>query len=69
MDLKTYVAGLTPEQKRSYATKAGITRIYLSQLVTGFRRPSAELAKRLHEESGFAVSLHELRPDLWDKAA
>lgn len=68
MDLKTYVADLTAEQKRTFAKNAGIQRIYLSQLVTGFRRPSAELSRRLHEASGFRVALNELRPDLWDKA-
>jgi DNA-binding transcriptional regulator YdaS (Cro superfamily) len=68
MDLKTYVASLTAEQKRAYAKRAGIQRVYLSQLTTGYRLPSPSLSRVLREESGNRVPLYELRPDIWDRS-
>lgn len=67
MNLKAYVQSLTPAQKRVYADRVGIKRVYLKQLCSGFRRPGPVVARRLHTESGFQVALHELRPDLWDR--
>lgn len=68
MDLKEYVHGLKPVQRERYAKRAGTTVAYLIQLMGGHRRPSVELAKSLSRESGNAVSLTELRPDVWDAA-
>lgn len=65
MDLGAYVQTLTPEQKKAYAKRAGISRVYLSQIVTGFRTASPKTARKLHEASGCVVPLHKLRPDVW----
>jgi len=42
------------------AERLGITRQYLSLLMTGRRRPSPELAARIEDELGGTVTFREL---------
>ena len=63
-----YYNSLTVPQRLEIAKRAEAAPIYLYQIANGLRRPSPAMAKRLHEASGFAVSLHALRPDVWDAA-
>lgn len=69
MDLKTYTAKLTPEQRRGFADRAGTNLAYLSQLIHGHRRASPTLARRLREASGNQIDLCALRPDVWTGSA
>lgn len=69
MNLKQYLSGLTPKQRKDYAYRSGTKPVYLVHLANGHSRASAELARRLHEESDGQVSLCELRPDLWPEVA
>lgn len=50
------------------AARLGKTPNYLWQLAVRYRgrKPSAELARRIHEETLGVVSLKELRPDIWE---
>lgn len=38
---------------------------YLYQIATGRRKPGTTMAKRIHEATLGAVTLAELRPDVW----
>jgi transcriptional regulator with XRE-family HTH domain len=46
------------------AAKADISVSYASEILSGARRPSASLAKRLEQVAG--IPKHELRPDVFD---
>lgn len=39
--------------------------LYLSQITTGRRKPSAAMASRIAKATGFKVSLESLRPDIY----
>ena len=45
------------------AAQAGLALSTAHDLKTGRRRPSVQLAQRIHERTG--LSLHDLRPDVW----
>ena len=65
---RDYFDNLTTAQKEEIARRAGTRPIYLYQIAAGLRRPSTDLAKKIHHASGFTVSLNALRPDVWDAA-
>jgi DNA-binding transcriptional regulator YdaS (Cro superfamily) len=65
---RDYYNALTVAQRAEIAERAKTQPIYLYQIATGVRRPSTDMAKRLHQATGFAVSLHSLRPDVWESA-
>jgi DNA-binding transcriptional regulator YdaS (Cro superfamily) len=65
---RDYYNGLSVAQRAEIAKRADTAPIYLYQIASGVRRPSPEMAKKLHHATGFAVSLHALRPDVWDAA-
>ncbi len=65
MNLRDYIKSLGPELREDYAHRSGTTVAYLFQLSGGHSKPSGQLARRLAEESGFAVLPQELRPDIF----
>jgi DNA-binding transcriptional regulator YdaS (Cro superfamily) len=65
MKLREYLKTLTPEQRMDYATRCGTTDAYLFQLAGEHRQPSAQLSRKLAEESGFSVLPQDLRPDIF----
>lgn len=65
---RDYYSSLSAAQRTEIANRADTKPIYLYQIAAGLRKPSPDMAKRLHAASGFAVSLHALRPDVWDAA-
>jgi DNA-binding transcriptional regulator YdaS (Cro superfamily) len=65
---REYHAALSPAQRAEIAKRANTKAIYLYQIATGVRQPSPDMAKRLNKATGYAVSLHALRPDIWDAA-
>lgn len=77
MDLKTFVDGLNPEQRREFCGLAGTSPAYLSQLVNGHRQASTKLSKELVRasrrmfpgESDSWLTLGGVRPDIWGAAA
>lgn len=62
MDLDEFL--LTGDQKK-LADAVGTIPAYIYQIATRRRKPSPQLAKRIHEATCGAVSLHSLRPDVW----
>jgi hypothetical protein len=71
MDLRTYFFSLPSATARAeFAARAGTTKLYVHQLICrspkSRRKASSDLARKLSEESGGAVGLHELRPDIWN---
>lgn len=66
MDLQTFFK--TTGRRAELAARLGKTPNYLWQLAVRYRgrKPSAELARRIHEETLGVVSLKELRPDIWE---
>lgn len=68
MNLKDYWQSLDSEGKEALAAAAKIKKAYLAQIVCGFRQPSGQVARRLSEATDGAVSVHELRPDIFGKA-
>jgi DNA-binding transcriptional regulator YdaS (Cro superfamily) len=65
MNLKQYLDGLDRDERESFAKRCRVQYVYLTQLVSGFRKPSPKLAKAIYRESGGAVPLSVLRPDIW----
>jgi DNA-binding transcriptional regulator YdaS (Cro superfamily) len=66
MNLKEYFADEPYGAKMDFAKHFGITPTWVSLLISGKRRPSAELAKRIERETNKLVTAKELRPDLFD---
>lgn len=67
MDLKTYLSTLTKEERTRFIRLADIKPSYLPQLSGGHSKPSLELAIRMQEASGGAVTVRELLPDRYEK--
>jgi DNA-binding transcriptional regulator YdaS (Cro superfamily) len=67
MKLRTYLDSLPRGGITDFATKSGISPIYLSQLAAGQdgRVPSAELCVVLERSSEKVVTRQELRPTDW----
>ena len=63
--LRTYLATLSGDEKVSYAKRAGTTIGYLRKALSVGHRFDGAFVRRLHEESGGAVSMIELRPDIF----
>lgn len=55
--------------RKLLAKAVGICPAYLYQIATERRQPSAQLARRIHEATSGAVSLHSMRPDVWGEEA
>jgi len=65
MDIKTFKTHHTPQEYETLAASAGTKTVYLDQIASGFRQPSGHLALKLETASGFKITRHELRPDLY----
>lgn len=62
MNLAEY---LLIEDRKRLAKAVGVCPAYLYQIATGRRKPSPALAKRIAAATNGAVTLAELRPDVW----
>lgn len=67
--LRRYLSTLTPDEQRSYAERSGTTIGYLRKALSTKPNLDGALVRSLWENSGRAVSLHELRPDIWPTKA
>lgn len=76
MNLRDYVNGLDGKPQKEgekspreqYADRCDTSVAYLYQIAGGHSKPSGPLARKLAQESGFLVSLQELRPDIFGAA-
>ncbi|HGM6729736.1 TPA: hypothetical protein ACKQBZ_004712 [Stenotrophomonas maltophilia] len=68
--LRTYLSTLSPADQAEYAKRAGTSIGYLRKALSKGQRFDGGLVRQLHLHSAGAVSLTELRPDIWpDEAA
>jgi DNA-binding transcriptional regulator YdaS (Cro superfamily) len=65
MNIKDYLNTLTPDEREAFAVRAGTTDAYLQQLKGGHSKPSTKLCHKLVAASNGALTLEELRPDVW----
>ena len=64
MNLKQYITENGRGSAARLAKQANINRMYLCQITTGRRKPSAAMAERIARATGFVVSIESLRPDI-----
>ena len=69
MTLKQYLSALTIEERIQFADRAGTRVQYLYHLKGGHRKAGPALARRMVVASGGALSLGDVRPDLWGDSA
>lgn len=65
MDLKSFLAPLTPEQREAFARKCGTTPGHLRNVMYGDRPCATDLAVLIERESDHAVRRWDLRPSDW----
>jgi DNA-binding transcriptional regulator YdaS (Cro superfamily) len=65
MDMKTYIKKEGREAATRLAIKAGTKYVYLTQIASGFRKPSGRLTLLLERLSQGKLTRYELRPDLY----
>lgn len=63
--LRAYLGTLKPDVQARFARRAGTTIGYLRKALSVHARFDGALVRRLHVESHGAVSLSDLRPDIW----
>ncbi|MEA9605738.1 hypothetical protein QY702_04550 [Xanthomonas campestris pv. plantaginis] len=66
--LRSYLTTLTPAEQADYAVRAGTSIGYLRKAMSKGQRFDGGLVRQLHVQSRGAVSLTELRPDIWPPA-
>jgi DNA-binding transcriptional regulator YdaS (Cro superfamily) len=67
MNLKAYFAagGNAKRAREAMAEQIGTSSEYLRMVSAGHRQASPAMARKIHEASHFAVTLEEIRPDIW----
>ena len=63
--LRSYLSTLSPADQAEYAKRAGTSIGYLRKALSKGQRFDGGLVRQLHLKSNGAVSLTELRPDIW----
>jgi len=67
MDLRTYLESLPYGAKAKLAREIGIDPPFLYQLAVGIRSIPAARVLAIEQATGYRVSRHELRPDLYPR--
>jgi len=67
MDLKTFIAPLTLEQRQDFAAKCETTKGHLQNVMYGLKSCATDLAVLIERHSDGAVRRWNLRPDDWFK--
>jgi DNA-binding transcriptional regulator YdaS (Cro superfamily) len=67
MTLKEYFSDKKRGAKADFAASMGITRTWLSLIISGREVPSASLTIEIHRATRGKVSREELRPDLFGR--
>lgn len=66
MDLKTYLAPMSADQREEFASRCGTSRGHLQNVMYGVRPCAPELAVQIEKHSGGEVTRKDLRPDDWE---
>ena len=67
--LQQWLSKTPNDQREAVAEEAKTTVAYLWQLSGGHRKASLELAKRLRDATGGALTIEGLRPDIFGDSA
>ncbi len=71
MDIKEFTEGVKAvggaDAVEKFAISCGTTGQYLSQIVRGHKTAGPEVCAQVHIMSGYRVSLHSMRPDIYPK--
>jgi DNA-binding transcriptional regulator YdaS (Cro superfamily) len=67
MDLKTYISGLSPDERQALALRCDTSVGHLQNVMYGYKPCGIELAVALEQRSGGAVTRRDLRPDDWQR--
>jgi DNA-binding transcriptional regulator YdaS (Cro superfamily) len=59
------ISALTDDTQTHYAKLAGVSQAYISQLVSGVRRPGPTTAIKLAAATNYRITPHQIRPDLY----
>ncbi|MDM3434569.1 YdaS family helix-turn-helix protein [Citrobacter sp. Cb034] len=65
--LKTYMANLTPEEKKQFALNCGTTLNYLRKVMSTGKPIGPEICAQIEIHSGGEVSRKSLKPNNWQK--
>jgi len=63
--LKTYMANLTPEEKKQFALNCGTTLNYLRKVMSTGKPIGPEICAQIEIHSGGVVSRKSLKPNNW----
>jgi hypothetical protein len=66
MTLQQYLKSMKYEDRLSFARRIGKSLLYLSTISGGHRKPSAQMARKISEESGWQVLPGDLLPEVFD---
>ena len=69
MDMKEYIKTEGRDAAKHLASRVGTKYVYLSQIASGFRKPSNILAVAIERETEGRITRRELRPDLYAKSS
>lgn len=64
MNLRDYIDSLPRGGQKALADRLDFPQSYLSQVVSGHRKVSCEVACRIERETGGLVTAPEIRPDI-----
>lgn len=67
--LRIWLSKTPPDQRQRVAESAETSVAYLWQLSGGHRKASLEMAKRLQDATGGALTIEGLRPDIFGDQA
>jgi DNA-binding transcriptional regulator YdaS (Cro superfamily) len=67
MNLKEYFQTEPHGSKKEMAEFLEITQTWMGLLISGRRRPSLELARKIKLATVGLITLYDLRPDLFDE--
>jgi DNA-binding transcriptional regulator YdaS (Cro superfamily) len=65
MDLQEYIRGCKRGTAATLAVKCGVTKTWMSLIISKKREPSAELAALIELHTEGKVTRKELRPDIF----
>lgn len=66
MKLSEFIRNMKYQERLDFAKRIGKSLVYLSQVSGGHRKPSAQMARKISEESGWQVMPSDLLPEVFE---